>query len=563
MPIAANASNLFFNRDTKLFVGQSAGRPIAIGTTAITSNAYTATAAHGLTSGDRVVFTGAVPTGLTAPLPTANTIYYAIVASTTTVKLAATYANAIAGTPVPILTTSAGVIGTATLHALDSYITPTAAVVSGTNLLTITATHFLTTSDYVQVSGISDVANLDCNGVYKVASVTGTTSFTLTLVGATNATLTNLSNIRIHKMNLWEVPVQSGYSMSQSTTTSEVTLNEMVSATGVSRRGRQMFNDALAPVEWSIETYARPFKSTNHYCVEEPLWASVIGKTYSTVSGTGSSQLTTWMAENANVVRDANDLEFSFADSNTVTLGTLDLFFVMGASRVSGKNYAAGTDGGSTTIYRIADAVVNEVSMGFEIDAITSISWSGMGSTITELGHFNGTDAGIAGTTSNSNFIRNRLTALYLEGVIPTTTIYNITLTGGSINISNGITYLTPELLGVVNKPIGHVTGTRSVSGSFTCYMDEVTGGSIDLFQDLAQKGDSTITNQFKMDFYIGGGANDVPIAPGIQIDMNQVHLEIPNINFDDVVTCEVNFHALPSTVGGTNEINVIRYRGN
>tara|TARA_R110000764_G_scaffold49034_2_gene108638 strand:- start:123 stop:413 length:291 start_codon:yes stop_codon:yes gene_type:complete len=61
--------------------------------------------------------------------------------------------------------------------------------------------------------------------------------------------------------NSWTLPVLDGFSFSQATNTSEITLNEMASSTGVSRRGRQMFTDSYAPAEWSFSTYVRPFVS--------------------------------------------------------------------------------------------------------------------------------------------------------------------------------------------------------------------------------------------------------------------------------------------------------------
>ena len=64
---------------------------------------------------------------------------------------------------------------------------------------------------------------------------------------------------------IWEIPVLDGFSFSQATNTSEVTLNEMSAGSNVSRRGRKMFTDSYAPAEWSFSTYARPFKSADGY----------------------------------------------------------------------------------------------------------------------------------------------------------------------------------------------------------------------------------------------------------------------------------------------------------
>ena len=94
--------------------------------------------------------------------------------------------------------------------------------------------------------------------------------------------------------NIWSMPVLDGFSFSQATNASEITLNEMADTSGNSRRGRQMFTDSYAPAEWSFSTYMRPFKSAgsgagaaddtqnSHHAVEEVLWALMVGNaTYS------------------------------------------------------------------------------------------------------------------------------------------------------------------------------------------------------------------------------------------------------------------------------------------
>ena len=88
--------------------------------------------------------------------------------------------------------------------------------------------------------------------------------------------------------------------------------------------------------------------------------------------------------------------------------------------------------------------------------------------------------------------------------------VYNITLTGGNITISNNMSFLTPESLGVVNQPLQHVSGTRSVSGNFTCYMTRddastpTTGTSASLFEKIIETKD-IITNKFAMRVNLGG----------------------------------------------------------
>ena len=556
MAIAAGASNLFFNRDTKVYLGQSQGRPINVSATLIASNTVTTALAHALSNGDRVIVTAG--TGVTGLSSTVATILYAIVASTTTLKFAATYADAIAASPVPITIT-----GTPSasyyIQALDSYVTPTAVTLSGT-VATVTATHNFQVGDLVSLYGVSDTSVLSLNGVYQVATISTTISFTLS--SQSTGTIATPGSIKVVKTNMWEVPVLSGYSASQGTATSEITLNEMTSAAGVSRRGRQMFNDAVNPTEWSFNTYVRPYKSSvnsNQYAIEEPLWANLVGRNAAITSGSGSTMISSWALGNT---RGATNLDFNFSSSNNVNLGTFDLYYILGGNKVPGKDFIGGTDGGTTTIYKVSDSVINEMSISFEIDGISTISWGGMGSAMTELGCFYGVTAGTQGITATNNFIRNRLTAVSAVATTPTTTTYALTLTGGQITINNNINFLTPEVLGVVNRPIGHVTGTRTISGNFTCYLDEISNGSLDLFQDLLEKGLTTVTNQFALDFYIGGGGGNVPTPPGVQFSFPTAHLEIPSVNFDDVIAVEANWHALPSSISNADEISKVRYAG-
>ena len=348
---------------------------------------------------------------------------------------------------------------------------------------------------------------------------------------------------------VWEVPVLDGFSFSQATNSSEITLAEMESTGGVSRRGRRQFNDSLAPAEWSFSTYVRPFISAgtgskvahdaaNHHAVEEVLWALFSGPA-AYASHTFTNQF----------VADTSDLNIDFSESNKSTLGTADIFFVLGDA--------------NKKIYQMKDCVVNEASIDFDIDGIATINWSGMGSEIVEGSE--PTSTVTEGITATNNFIRNRLTTL---SVVPTSqnptgdgsnelaASYALTLTGGNITMSNNITFITPEEIGLVNTPIGHVTGTRSISGSMTCYLnrDTVTpNASADLWEDLKSI-TSVVTNSFALTFNIGGTANGVP---KLAVSMPTCHLDIPTHSIEDVIAVETAFNALPSTIDGTDEVTM------
>jgi hypothetical protein len=530
---------------------------------------------------------------------------------------------------------------------------------------------------------------------------------------------------------IWELSIIDGFSMSQGTNTSEVTLNEMADSGGNSRRGRQMFTDSYAPAEWSFSTYMRPLiasgtvanggidnNQTRHHAVEEVLWAQMVGDgsyiapvehTYNTIWKDGLSNTV------ANPLNDQQVVKFE--DSNKVTLGTFELYFNLGETTTTqkttklitfsnatqiavGEAYAAaqyqilhlqvgqstaalksswegvgwaantggtganpavgdiftvgssvGTDpgfpantgsmaptsgvtnprmfingdttgvqlgdlvkffaadgttelfsgdtqrvigindlGGDVLVkeitldsgrlvpigsvlkfekrvnYKVENCVVNEASIDFDIDGIATINWSGLGSKISETG--NVTPTVTEGPSSTSNFIRNRLTSLAIKAADETTFPgydgegrYATVLTGGNITFSNNITYLTPETMGIVNQPLGHVTGTRTIGGSFTCYLDNSenaanSASSADLFEDI-HEARTKITNVFELTFGIGGRDN----TPRCNVELRQCHLELPTHSLDDVVSLEVNFHALPSSISNADEA-IIAYKG-
>ena len=96
------------------------------------------------------------------------------------------------------------------------------------------------------------------------------------------------------KNMFFELPVLDGFSFSQATNASEITLNQAQSTGGASLRARQMFNDSYAPAEWSFSTYMSPYttgggtQGTNgigsatdghHREVSEAMWALIFDQT--------------------------------------------------------------------------------------------------------------------------------------------------------------------------------------------------------------------------------------------------------------------------------------------
>jgi hypothetical protein len=347
-------------------------------------------------------------------------------------------------------------------------------------------------------------------------------------------------------VNIWEIPVLDGFSFSQATNATEISLSEMTSSLGVSRRARQMFTDSYAPAEWSFSTYMRP---NNGSCVEEALWANFIANNSYTAAGT---------AWTAGVTRAAPAVTFDFDDSNTTILGTFNVYFVLGGCGVNAATTPFAAANGQT-IYKISDAVANTASIDFEIDGIATINWSGFGKIITEESTFNAATAITTGALASDtgNFIRNRLTSLTADGSATTSgfvtfdAAYSLVLTGGNITFENNISYLTPETLCTVNQPLGHVTGTRSISGNFTCYLNADGTSSAELFEDVISATD-VVRNKFALTFSIGGAS-----APKVVISLPQCHLEVPAHSIEDVISLDTTFHALPTSVDATDEATI------
>lgn len=528
---------------------------------------------------------------------------------------------------------------------------------------------------------------------------------------------------------LWEIPVLDGYSFSQTTNTSEILLAEMESTKGISRRGRRMFTDSLAPAEWSFSTYIRPFHSkagsvlsgvkaaddgTDVHAVEEVLWAATFGAdvyhsatgvatvdslsgatdtdraagTYTiseddytvspnngrgasftiTVNGSGVASVAVDSGGDGFAVNDtftiasdkigaaAGDTALEF-DVATLTTATYD--FRRAVDKVTGPvitpaatkstvvmtesnrsalhpmhlYFVVDTDSNDPIVYKLSEAVVNEVSVDFDVEGIATLNWSGMAKEIQDRSPnirvqaaapasgnmvsnvkttLNGSDTSTnlaagdlvfdtsnaqgtavwlvnsapagSGThatqaideavTSTNTFIRNRLTSIDITAdnktVFPGGMSangdgkYNLALTGGNFTLSNNITYLVPDELGFVNKPLEHVTGARNITGSATCYLtlsdsDQTSGTSRQFFNDLVSTSAmAQVVNKFTVTLKIGGSAQDG--TPSLVIQMDNVHFEVPSHSVEDVISLESNFHALPTDFGTANEITSITY---
>jgi hypothetical protein len=260
-------------------------------------------------------------------------------------------------------------------------------------------------------------------------------------------------------------------------------------------------------------------------------------------SGLTLTSATLGESEDAVLERTALVLAMDASQSNVSALNTMTLEFNVGSS----------------TVYQLNKAVVNSATVNFDVEGIATVEWSGMAATITQASAFTTTNVARAinegGTSADTeNFIRNRLTAMAVApktsgtsaGVSGMKSSYDVTLTGGSFSIENNLAYLTPEELGVVNKPIEHVTGVRNIGGSFTCYLasNSANTGSKDFYEDLTSAAAlDVITHDFDMIFKVGGSTG----TPRVEFRMPQSHVEVPTHSIEDVISLESSFTSIQS----------------
>lgn len=374
--------------------------------------------------------------------------------------------------------------------------------------------------------------------------------------------------------DVWQIPVLDGFSFTQAINASEITINE---AGDDSRRARLLFNDNLAPVDWSFSTYARPFKTggsgangewdgtaNDIHAVEEVLWAMFVG------ADTYTSGTTLWTRNGgpnagvANAIVNDTSNTFNLDQSNISKLSdNFDIYFSFEE-----------TAGAPDQVYKVTEAVVNSATIDFDIDGIATIQWSGFGKQVIDNTTTIPTITITEGITDTGNFIRNRISTLDLTrtdaaignppnagdtspGDSSPADLYNIVLTGGSITFENNINYLVPEELGLVNIPLANITGARAISGNVTCYLDndQANSKSGELFADLVSD-TSTVRNVFDMTINIGGSSS----GPRLAFALPTAHLEVPVINVEDLLTLDVTFHGqvADGNVDSTNEATII-----
>jgi len=287
--------------------------------------------------------------------------------------------------------------------------------------------------------------------------------------------------------NTFEVRPMSGFAFNQTTSTQDISVDEAGAAPS---RGSKRFNTSINPTDISFSTYIRPYKAgLNHDCPERILWEALVGGD----------------AFGTNAVSDATNVTIDFAGSNVHELKKLYIFVDYGNAK-----------------YVIEEAVIGQADLGFDIQGIAMIAWTGNGKIMKEI---ESATAATFPTTGNfspvpdcADFIKNKLSTIALSGIYDRTRgSQAVTLTGTSLTSGTAIT-----------MSAGTYTFTIAVDGSVPQTISYVSTGSGDtlgtIFNEIesqlrcatviAAYGASTSTFTFYSEVY--GTASSVAIVDGV-----------------------------------------------
>jgi hypothetical protein len=363
---------------------------------------------------------------------------------------------------------------------------------------------------------------------------------------AVNATTGNVDVSAITTSNTQQIQVLDGFTFSQTFTTENVTLNE---AGATPSRGQRGFITAQEPVQFSMSTYIRPKNGTTNVEAEESvLW-------------------------NAFCSADAIGTATSGWDAGTIAAGSTVV--MTGSNKHQLQKFGLIIILDKVT-YVLNNCVLDTATIDFGLDALATIAWTGNASTVSRdedatlsgLGTATVTITGLhtaavsaAGKITDANYIANKLSTVSITaGIGGGGTSYVVPITGGSIALSNNVTYLTPANLGIINQPVTYFTGTRDVSGNVTAYLRSgETNDTSDLMATLMAN-TSDVSPAYQIVIKIGGAT-----GPRVEMTMPAAMITVPTIDVQQIVSTTINFVAQPKAAASAefditqaNEISLL-----
>jgi hypothetical protein len=464
-----------------------------------------------------------------------------------------------------------GTVATTDTGALFSYATLTAAAITAATAttsakLTLTGTTFVATGiavgDLVQLKGCTGSGANELNTQYVVTGITTNTIIELTFLtapvsisGSVLANFTASNTVAFHKASWLSQPVATGDTLGTVAGVNVVTnpAGSVVSYAEVSTfkaNANQLLTfgliivvdnitylvdncaldqasidfglDAIAMVAWTGKatalrqmstslSFTAPSTTTTNLSVTNPVTVAVtLGSPTVTLGSNYYLPVGTVIRQGGDIVGVVTTASGTFAvPTSTATLAA-------NATRT----LVAGTTGAIGTCYFSVPTVI---AAGVDNNSAT----------------FTGS---VAGKFTNSNYITNKLSTITLVAGISGSgsTSYTVPITGGSIQISNNINYITPANLGVVNVPIGYYTGTRAITGTLNAYLRIGAGSTSTLLATLLSNAATTagIEPKYRMGIQIGGVNN----ATKVEVLANGTSLQIPTVDAQAVLSTVINF---------------------
>lgn len=346
-----------------------------------------------------------------------------------------------------------------------------------------------------------------------------------TNLSTAQATLDEVNTSGLNTTNTWRIDVLDGFSFSQSTGTETITLNE---AGASPTRGQRAFNTTLEPAEFSFSTYIRPYykeagASDTISAPEGPLWNALFSN--KAINTTDAGWVETGGATPVSTIATP-----TVAGSNVHQLQKFGMIIVL-----------------DKVVYYIDNCAMDSATIDFGLDGIATIAWTGRGAAIRQSETIPTLVAGTNFTDvpATTRFLANKLSTVTINDSISGggTNNYTLALTGGQISINNNITYLTPAILGKVNRPVTYFTGTRAISGNMTCYLrsDGTNKFSAELQQDILLTSATASETKYQLVFSIGGSNS---ATTRVDVTIPGAMLSVPNVNVEQVVSLGIDFVA-------------------
>lgn len=231
------------------------------------------------------------------------------------------------------------------------------------------------------------------------------------------------------------------------------------------------------------------------------------------------------------------------------------------------------------TTYTIDNCAIDSASIDFGLDAIAMIAWNAKGTKLNQLATNVALSAvanpvmsgGLTGTATGkvttANYITNKLSTVTLQSNIGGIggTSYNVVLTGGNIQVSNNINYVTPNNIGTLNLPIGYFTGTRAVSGTMNAYLRTGSNTTATLLQDILTASTNATDTKYRLQIEVGGSTN----ATRVEFELPGAMIGIPSVDIADVVSTAITFNGQSTNstlssnsydIENTNDLSVRYY---